>query len=322
MVSACSRATTTFLIAPHLPLVLCSQGLPSTSSSLGDVLLHTLGTTHQTTTAYNPAASGVVERFHKSLKASLKACCISESWKYQLPWVLLGMRTTPRANGGPSAAEMVFGESLVLLGELTAEDRDDLITQRLCDRVGKFAPCRRTCTDRTSPFMPPGLSSTTHVFVRNDVVRPPLTRPYRGLFLVLDRNKKAFREPVHGKDDWVSVDCHKPAFLEEELGGTSQSPPAGGGAPSARPACKKTPLASPEGLGSRQESNPTLPSAGYRRSRTHTPAGIEKARPPPPPQQIPAVIRRYLCLWGGSIVKSPLSGFSMTTSRFLRCLHS
>ncbi|XP_066937349.1 uncharacterized protein [Macrobrachium rosenbergii] len=151
-----------------------------------------MGTTHHSTTAYNLADNRTVERFHRSLKVSLMARCSSENWKYQLPWFLLRLRTAPRANGDPSSAEKVYGETLVVPGELVTEDRDDVGTQGLRDRVGKFAPCQKTFTDRTSPFMPPGLSSATLVFVRNNAVHPPLTRPYRGPFLVLGRNKKAF----------------------------------------------------------------------------------------------------------------------------------
>ncbi|XP_066940961.1 uncharacterized protein [Macrobrachium rosenbergii] len=196
---------------------------PAFLSKLWTTLACLLGTTHYSSTTYNPAANGMVERFHRSLKASLMAHCTSENWKYQLPWVLLRLRTGPRANGNPSSAEKVYGETLVVPGELVAEDRDNIVMQRLHDRVGKFAPCQRTYTDKTSPFMPPGLSSNTHVFVRDDAVWPPLTRPYRGPFLVLERDKKAFQVAIHRKEDWISVDLLKPAFLEEDVGGSSQS---------------------------------------------------------------------------------------------------
>ncbi|XP_066937343.1 uncharacterized protein [Macrobrachium rosenbergii] len=168
---------------------------------------------------------GWVETFHRSLKASFMARCTSKNWKYQLPWVLLGLRTAPRANGDPSSGEKVYGETLVVPGELIAEDRDGIAMQRLCDRVGNLPPCQRTYTDRTSPFMPPWLSSTTHVFVRDNAVQPPLTRPYRGPFLVLERNIKAFWVAIHGREDWVSIDPLKPAFLEEDVVGGSQSFP-------------------------------------------------------------------------------------------------
>ncbi|XP_066950852.1 igE-binding protein-like [Macrobrachium rosenbergii] len=95
---------------------------PAFLSELWTTLARLLGTTRYSTIAYNPAANGMVERFHRSLKASLMAYCTSESWKYQLPWVLFRLRTAPRANGDPSAAEKVYGETLVVPGELIAED--------------------------------------------------------------------------------------------------------------------------------------------------------------------------------------------------------
>ncbi|XP_066958992.1 uncharacterized protein [Macrobrachium rosenbergii] len=147
------------------------------------------------------------------------ARCTAKDWKCQLPWVLLGLRAVPRANSDPSAAEEVYGEPFVVPGELSKGDHHNLTVQRLRDTVGKFAPCQRTYTDRMSPFTPPGLSSTAHVFVRNEAIRPPLTRLYRGPFCVLERNAKAFRLATHGKD-WVSVDRLKPTLLE----GTSTTP--------------------------------------------------------------------------------------------------
>ncbi|XP_066958435.1 uncharacterized protein [Macrobrachium rosenbergii] len=238
--SACAEALLSswisrFGAADHITM----DRVPAFLSELWTALARLLGTTHHSTTAYNPVANRLVERFHRSLKASLMARCTAENWKYQLPWVLLGLRTAPRANGDPSTAEKVYGESLVVLGKLIIEDRDNLTTQRLCDRVAKFAPCQQTYTDRTSPFMPPGLSSTTHIFVRNNAVCPPLIRPYRGPFLVLKRNKKVFRLAIHGKDDWVSIDRLKPALLEEDVGDTPQSPAPGDVAPVAHPAHKK-----------------------------------------------------------------------------------
>ncbi|XP_066956263.1 uncharacterized protein [Macrobrachium rosenbergii] len=67
----------------------------------------------------------------------------------------------------------------------------------------------------SATFTPPGLASTTHVFVRDDAVRPPLTRPYQVPFRVLERNSKAFLLALHRRNDWVSIDRVKPALLEE-----------------------------------------------------------------------------------------------------------
>ncbi|XP_066963176.1 uncharacterized protein [Macrobrachium rosenbergii] len=197
---------------------------PAFLSELWSALASLLGTAHRTTTAYNPAANGLVERFHRSLKASLMARCTTGDWKYQLLWVLLELRTAPRANGDLSAAEKIYGEPLVVPGELVTEDRHNPSVQRLSNIVGKFAPCKRTYTGRSVAFTPPGLSSTTHVFVRDDAVRPSLTRPYRGPFLVLERNNKAFRLALRRKDDWMSVNCIKPSLLEEDTDVTALHP--------------------------------------------------------------------------------------------------
>ncbi|XP_066980118.1 uncharacterized protein [Macrobrachium rosenbergii] len=170
-----------------------------------------------------------------SLKASLMARCTAEDWKYQLPWVLLGLRTSPKANGAPSAAEKTYGEPLVVPGELVTEDHRNPSVQRLRDIVGKFAPCKRTYTDRSATFTPPGLSSTTNVFVRDDAIRPTLTRPYSGPFRVLERNNKAFLLALHGKNDWVSVDRVKPALLEEDTDVTTPHPPPGQPSPQLAP---------------------------------------------------------------------------------------
>ncbi|XP_066974231.1 uncharacterized protein [Macrobrachium rosenbergii] len=153
------------------------------------------------------------------------ARCTAGDWKYQLPWVLLRLRTTPRADGAPSAAEKTYGEPLVVPGELVTEDRHNPSVQRLHDIVGKFSLCKQTYTDRSATFTPPGLSSTTHVFVRDDAVRQPLTRPYRGTFCVLERNNKAFLLTLHRKNDWVSVDRVKPTLLEEDTDVTTPHPP-------------------------------------------------------------------------------------------------
>lgn len=75
-----------------------------------------LGTRHLRTTSYHPAANGLVERFHRQLKAAIK-CHADESWTDALPVILLGIRAAFREDLDASVAELVFGESIRLPGE-------------------------------------------------------------------------------------------------------------------------------------------------------------------------------------------------------------
>ena len=47
-----------------------------------------LGCTRIRTTAYHPSANGLVERFHRQMKASLKACTATTGWLNSLPLVI------------------------------------------------------------------------------------------------------------------------------------------------------------------------------------------------------------------------------------------
>ena len=53
----------------------------------------------------SPQANGMVERFHRQLKAALRAGCSSGDWLEHLPWVLLGLCAAPKEEAGVSAAE-------------------------------------------------------------------------------------------------------------------------------------------------------------------------------------------------------------------------
>ena len=65
------------------------------------------GTTHLRTTTYHPRENGMMERFHRQLKTTIK-CHETEKWTEVLPFVMLGVRTTYKENLQISPAEMVF----------------------------------------------------------------------------------------------------------------------------------------------------------------------------------------------------------------------
>jgi cleavage and polyadenylation specificity factor subunit 1 len=68
------------------------------------------------TTPHYPAASGLVERLHPTLKAAIM-CHADEQWTEALPLVLLGLRTAYKEDLQSSAAELIYGEPLRVPGE-------------------------------------------------------------------------------------------------------------------------------------------------------------------------------------------------------------
>ena len=63
-------------------------------SGLWEKFTRVLGTQHIHTTAYHPISNSIVERFHRQLKAALKAQSQPNNWTDALPLVLLGIRTS------------------------------------------------------------------------------------------------------------------------------------------------------------------------------------------------------------------------------------
>jgi len=77
-------------------------GVPSTvttdrgrqfESNLWEKLMQLLGSKRIRTTAYHPISNGLIERFHRQLKAALKSQPDPTQWTDALPMVLLGIRT-------------------------------------------------------------------------------------------------------------------------------------------------------------------------------------------------------------------------------------
>jgi transposase InsO family protein len=71
-------------------------------------------------TAYHPAANGLVERFHRTLKAAIM-CHADQHWTEALPLVLLGIRSSLKADLQASSAELVYGEPLRIPGEFLTQ---------------------------------------------------------------------------------------------------------------------------------------------------------------------------------------------------------
>lgn len=60
----------------------------------------------------------MVERFHRTLKATLSAQLADVHWMDELPIILLAPRAKPKEDLGTSPAELVHGSTLTLPGEI------------------------------------------------------------------------------------------------------------------------------------------------------------------------------------------------------------
>lgn len=192
-------------------------------SNLFKAMASLLGTTCHATTAYHPAANGIVERFHRQLKAAI-ICHDNPSWSEVLPLVLLGIRTAWKQDIQSTAAELVYGESLTLPGEFLCPKYDysssDIIdfAQRLRSHIIKLSPqpTRWHHNSNKTFYVPRSLSTASHVFIRQGQPHRSLEAPYQGPFKVIRRRDKSFDVDIKGKIITVSVDRLKPVFAAKD----------------------------------------------------------------------------------------------------------
>lgn len=175
-----------------------------------------LGSKRLHTTAYHPISNGLVERFHRQLKAALKCQPTPNNWVSALPMILLGIHTALKEDLHCSTAELVYGTSLRLPGEFFDRSSSPEVDtaayvsklkqsmQNLQVPPTRFPKQRQTYVDKA-------LSTCTHVFVRHDA---PLQAPYDGPYEVLQRKGKYYVLRVNGQDRRVSLDRLKPAHLD------------------------------------------------------------------------------------------------------------
>ena len=186
-----------------LPLHITSDRGRQFTSALWNKLGETLGSTIHHTSAYHPQSNGIVERWHRTLKAALRARLTDPRWTEQLPWVLLGLRTTPKEDLPASPADIVFRQPLRVPG--------DVLPTSHTPESPSLVPQRPVHHAKPKSFVPKELLDSPYVFVRVDAHRSPLQRPYNGPYKVISRSDKTFVIDINGREDTVSVDRLKPA---------------------------------------------------------------------------------------------------------------
>lgn len=215
----CARAFAFHWVARFgVPSDISSDRGSQFTSELWTIFNELLGIRLHRTCSFHPQANGLVERFHRHMKSALMSRLTGPNWIDELPWVLLGIRTTPKEDLQASSAELVYGSPIAVPGDLvrtrqtTPSPADVLPLVRSTVRQLTPTPMSRHGFVRVNT--PESLNSSAYVFIRRDGHRPPLTPPYDGPYKVIKKDAKGFTLDMGGRHKLVSIDRLKPAHLD------------------------------------------------------------------------------------------------------------
>jgi len=187
-------------------------------SAIFEAMVKLIGSRRIRTTAYHPQANGMIERWHRSLKAAIM-CHGTTDWTNVLPMVLLGLRNSYKDDIKTSAAEMVYGKTLQVPGEYFAAEEPtgcpDMFLQKLRERMRRVGPKPTAHHIKQKAFVHKELEDCTHVFVRVDRATRSLEQPYEGPFPIIKRlTDFLYRINYKDRPTEINIDRLKPAFIE------------------------------------------------------------------------------------------------------------
>ena len=190
-------------------------------SRLWQAMSEYLGTQLHPTTSYHPQANGLVERWHRTLKSSITARveAAGSDWVNQLPWILLGLRITPKEDlDGASPAEMVYGQPLTIPGDMIQTGPREQVGQHLREIRAQMEDLKPTPTSahgaKTVGFhVPKALETAKYVYIRRGETKRSLQTPYTGPYAVIAREEKWFDIQVGTRTERISIDRLKVAHV-------------------------------------------------------------------------------------------------------------
>jgi len=217
---------TTWVSRFGVPLYLITDRGKQFESDLFSKLSSILGFHRLRTAAYHPQSNGKIERAHRTIKTAVKAR--KRNWFSSVPVILMSLRSIPNASGiSPFTA--VTGSQIIIPPTPFKDSTEHLPLPEFVQKLAKQMQSLQY--DFSSPrhaggvYLPTGLTSSSHVWVRTDRVLRPLEAPYSGPYRVLQRSEKTFTIQLpSGKTDVVAIDRLKPAVLRESTETRSLKP--------------------------------------------------------------------------------------------------
>jgi hypothetical protein len=133
---------------------------------------------------------------------------------------MLYLRTAVKEDAQYSAAEMLYGQALRLPGQffdtkiqINTEPLNSY-TKELIIAMGDVAAVATRAVTKNKGYIDQALAEATHVFVRDDAIKQPLSPAYKGPFKVIKRASSYYTLDLGNKIDTVSIARLKPAYLE------------------------------------------------------------------------------------------------------------
>jgi hypothetical protein len=188
----------------------------------------------------SPAANGLVKSFHRTLRAAIM--CHAN----QLPFILLGIRTSFKADLQASVTELVYGEPLRIPSELLTPNAHPVepahLITRLLQQMARLKPVLATHHNNPGTFIHKDLLDHTHVPVTGLNLSDPrasLQWPLPGLVSERQNTKTHRVLQTHHHVCWQGQACSH--IFDEDDSGHTTSKPAATATPTTTPSDIRTP---------------------------------------------------------------------------------